>query len=159
MKAVQKALAEGDAEEQVRALESEGSVLVHVGDQDIRLGPDDVAVSVEAKPGFAAASASVGVVVLDATLTDELLDEGRFREVLARIQSRRKELSLDFTDRIRLSLGGSARLLDVCRARVDVLKSETLATEVLFDEVPDGAKEVRVNDEPLHVHVEKIAKA
>ena len=155
MKAVQRALAEGDAESWVRALESEGGIVIPIDDQEVRLGPDDVSVSVEAKAGFAAASAPVGVVVLDTTLDEELLEEGRFREVLARVQNRRKELNLDFTDRIRLGLAGSEKLLDACRARHAALASETLATEVKLGEVPDSAVELKVGDEPLLVHVEK----
>jgi isoleucyl-tRNA synthetase len=155
MKAVQAALAAGDAEAQVRVLETEGALTVHVEDQDIRLGPDDVQISVEAQPGFAAAGASVGVVVLDTTLDDELLEEGWFREVLARVQGRRKELDLDFTDRIHLALSGSERLVGVCRAREATLAAETLATDVRFDADIDEAVEVTIGDDVLRVHVAK----
>jgi isoleucyl-tRNA synthetase len=156
MKAVQRALAEGDAEGWVRALESEGGIVIAIDDQEVRLGPEDVAVSVEPKTGFAAASAPVGVVVLDTTLDEALLEEGRFREVLARVQNRRKELNLDFTDRIRLGLAGSEKLVDACRSRHATLASETLAAEVKLGEVPDTAVEVKVGDEPLLVYVEKV---
>jgi len=156
MKAVQKALADGDAEAQVRSLERDGELRIDAGDHEVRLGPDDVTISVEAKPGFAAASAPVGVVILDTTLSEALLAEGRFREVLARVQNRRKELSLEFTDRIRLSVGGSPALVDLCRSRKDLLAAEVLATHVGFDEGLDQAVEVKVGDEQLRIAIEKV---
>ena len=56
---------------------------------------------------------------LRTTLTDELIEEGLFREVLNRIQTFRKELDLEYTGRIRLTLAGSLPiLLDAVRPRV-----------------------------------------
>jgi isoleucyl-tRNA synthetase len=94
------------------------------------------------------------VVVLRTTLTPELVAEGRFREVLNRVQTLRKELDLDYTARIRLTLAGSEVLLDAVRPRVDALARETLAVELQLDAAPErGAhvREVTIDGEALRL--------
>jgi isoleucyl-tRNA synthetase len=66
------------------------------------------------------------------------VDEGLYREVLNRVQGFRKELDLEYTGRIRLSLAGAERLLAAVRPRVDALARETLATEVKLGAAPAG---------------------
>ena len=86
------------------------------------LSPDEIAVTLEAREGFSAASGGrAGVVVLRTTLTDALIEEGLYREVLNRVQAFRKELDLEYTGRIRLTLAGAPRLLDAVRPRAEAL--------------------------------------
>jgi isoleucyl-tRNA synthetase len=145
MPAVKAHLAAADGARLLHELETTGHVELVVGDERFELGPEEIAVTLEAKPGFVAASGNAGVVVLHTTLTPELVDEGLFREVLSRVQGLRKELDLEYTVRIQLVLSGAPRLLEIVRARVDVLARETLATIVGIDEpVRAGAREHRV---------------
>jgi isoleucyl-tRNA synthetase len=127
------ALAGADGAALLRELESEGRTRIAVEGDEVELGPDEIAVSLEAREGFAAAAGGAGVVALRTTLTPELVNEGFFREVLNRVQSFRKELDLEFTDRIRLTLAGSSKLIDAVRPYAEELGRETLAVEVLLD--------------------------
>ena len=114
---------------------------IEAGGERFSLGPEEIAVAVEAKEGFAAASGRAGVVVLHTTLTPELLEEGIYREVLNRVQAFRKELDLEYTGRIRLSLAGDPAVLDAVRPRVEALARETLAESVTLDREPaEGAR-------------------
>jgi isoleucyl-tRNA synthetase len=152
MPALKAALAEAEGAELLRQLEAEGRVLVCVEGEDLSLGPDEIAVGLEAKPGFSAASGEAGVVVLRTVLTDGLVEEGLFREVLNRVQTFRKELDLEFAARIRLTLSGSAKLLAAVRPRVEALGRETLAVEVGLDapaETGAHVREVRIDGESL----------
>jgi isoleucyl-tRNA synthetase len=79
-------------------LELQRTGAVEVG--GVRLSPDDLEVAFTSKEGFAAASDRVGLVVLDTTLDDELRELGLKRELQNRLQGLRKELRLEFTDRI-----------------------------------------------------------
>ncbi len=158
MKKVQKALAEADTQELVRTIDAGESVTVDVDSAEVALTPEEIEVAVEAREGFAAASDAVGVVVLDTTLDDELVAEGQFREVLARIQARRKELQLEFTDRIRLKLGGSAELLAICEARKEHLAREVLAVTVTLDAGASGGHSVRIDDRELRMDIEVASR-
>jgi isoleucyl-tRNA synthetase len=152
MPGLKKALADADGAALLRELDASGQVGVDVDGERIDLGPDEIGVSLEAKEGFSAASGRAGVVVLRTSLTDALVNEGLFREVLNRVQTFRKELDLEYTGRIRLSLGGSPRLLDAVRPRIDALASETLALEVSLDaSVPqrEHQRDLVIDGEPL----------
>jgi isoleucyl-tRNA synthetase len=127
------ALTGADGAALLRELADEGRTRVAVDGEAIELGPDEIAVSLEAREGFAAAAGSAGVVALRTTLTPELVNEGLYREVLNRVQTFRKELDLEYTGRIRLTLAGSARLIDAVRPYVEELGRETLAVEVALD--------------------------
>jgi isoleucyl-tRNA synthetase len=132
------ALAEADGAALLRQLDAEGGVCIDVDGEPLTLGAEEIAVSLEAKEGFSAASGAAGVVVLRTTLTEQLVEEGLFREILNRVQVFRKELDLEFTERIKLTLSGAPRLLDSVRPRVDALGRETLAVEVALG-VPPAA--------------------
>ena len=159
MPAVKAALAAADGARLLRELEADGHVTLDAGGERFVLGPDEIAVSVEAHEGFAAASGPAGVVVLHTTLTPDLVEEGLFREVLSRVQALRKELDLEYTGRIRLWLSGDAKLLAAVRARAAVLARETLADAVALDSEPAPAAEVRdveIGGAPLRIGLARV---
>jgi isoleucyl-tRNA synthetase len=152
MPAVKAALAEAEGSELLAALASEGRVVLDIAGDPVELGPEEIAVALEAREGFAAAAGSAGVVILRTALTPELVEEGLYREVLNRVQALRKELDLEYTRRIRLTLDGAPRLLDAVRPRSRDLGDETLAVEVEIGAPPaDGAhvSEVSIDGERL----------
>ncbi|MGH0037569.1 MAG: class I tRNA ligase family protein [Myxococcota bacterium] len=152
MPAVKKALGEADGGALLAQLDANGEVHLDVEGESIALGPDELSVSLEAREGFAAASGAVGVVVLRTTLDEALIEEGRFREVLNRIQALRKELDLEYSGRIGLSIHGAERLVEAVRSRVQELGRETLADRIELDALPvDGAhvREVEIDGESL----------
>ncbi len=151
------ALAAADGAALLRELAAEGRVRVAVEGEQLELGRDEIAVSLEAREGFAAAAGPVGVVVLRTALTPALGEAGRFREVLSRVQTLRKELDLEYTGRIRLTLRGAPALLDAVRPRVAELARETLAVEVALDAPPpEGAhvRELAIDGEALVLGLE-----
>jgi isoleucyl-tRNA synthetase len=159
MPALKRALGEADGASLLAQLEADGHVALEVEGERLELSPDEIAVTLEAKEGFAAAAGGAGVVVLRTALTPELVDEGRFREVLNRIQTLRKDLDLEYTARIALGIEGSAALLDALRPRLERLKAETLATDVTLDGPLADAGEPReftVDDEPLRVQLRVV---
>jgi isoleucyl-tRNA synthetase len=85
---------------------------------------------VEAEAGHA--------VALQLELDDELLREGLAREIVHAVQSARKEAGLEISDRIELTLGGDADLVEAAREHEDYLAGEVLATSVAYD-AGDGA--------------------
>jgi isoleucyl-tRNA synthetase len=150
--ALKAALAGADGAALLRQLEAEGRVAVTVEGEPVALGPEEIAVAMDARPGFSAAAGRAGVVVLRTVLTPDLVEEGLFREVLNRVQTFRKELDLEYTGRIRLTLAGDGRLLNAVRPRVEDLGRETLAVDVALDAPPvPGAhvREVTIDGESL----------
>lgn len=154
MKATAAEIAKLDPQEVLSALEARGSYELSVEGEEVLLEKDDLIVQVEANEGFAAASSAVGVVVLKIELDEGLIAEGRFREVLSKVQAQRKALDLDFDARIVLSLNGDPRLMDICAQNRELLASETLAAEVRLGEPGKGTKtQVKVDGEPLEIDI------
>ena len=86
------------------------------------------------------------MVVLDTRLDDTLRDLGYLRELLNRIQTARKEMGLEFVDRIRVRLEGSDRAVRIAKAHAATLRRECLAVAVTFG-CGDGAEEAATSSE------------
>jgi isoleucyl-tRNA synthetase len=111
-----------------------GSAEIEVDGEVLRLDPEDVEVVVEAAEHFAAAGDETTVVVLNTDLDDKLREEGLYREFLHRVQNLRKELDIEFTQRIRLCIRGSESLQRILAANEDHFKGEVLCTELRHDQ-------------------------
>jgi isoleucyl-tRNA synthetase len=125
--------------------------------EGVDLGRDDIEVEFVAREGFAAAGDRAGVVVLDTRMDDGLLDRGLVRELQYRIQALRKELTLEYTDRIRVAVLGSERVARVVEHYRDALGAEVLAVEVSTTQVVPGmeVRELDVEGEAVRVGVAK----
>jgi isoleucyl-tRNA synthetase len=150
------ALAKADAASLRASLATDGKVSIDLGGEPVELGPDEIEVAVEASEGFAAAGGKAGVVVLHTALTDELRDEGLFREILSRVQGVRKEMSLGFTERIDLAISGSERVRRVAEASREVLMREALCSKLEIGEVSVDARKVSVDGEDLVIAVTRL---
>ena len=117
LRAIQEALAAGEFE----ALE-EGRFRA-AGHE---LGPDEVLVEREGRPGSAITSADGVTVELDTELDEELRLEGRVYDLIRRLNAMRKEQGLELTDRIVVRLPEDGDLL----RHADWIKAEVLATRI-----------------------------
>lgn len=91
------------------------------------------------------------VLALDKTLTPELLEEGKIRELIRFVQSARKKAGLNVDDRIRLMVS-----MEVPETYREMLMNEVLAEELVnegnfaYDEI------VKVQGENVAISLEKI---
>ena len=100
------------------------------------------------------------VVVLATELTPELVREGNARDLVRLIQDRRKELNLQFTDRIEVGIvTESAELRAAIEENLDYIKQETLAVTIVFEPLPgvDGVTH-RIGDADLTIYVRVVRK-
>jgi isoleucyl-tRNA synthetase len=105
---------------------------------DVELLRDDVEMTFEPAPGFAAAGDRIGSVFLETKLDDELLDLGLLREILNRVQAMRKDWGLDYTDRLRLMVVGSPRVVRVVQEHRATVAAEVLAADVTAENAASG---------------------
>ncbi len=127
MKAVQAALVAADGDALAEALERDGRLVVEAAGEAIELGPDEVEVRLIEKEGLATAGDRDLLVVLDNHLTPELIAEGRAREVVNRLQTARKELGLDYAERVRVRYRAAPELEAAIARFRDWIAGETLA--------------------------------
>ena len=134
---------EGDSEEEIgtdssrrglytRALEATGVFVPHgqnVSQVEAILQLDEYWVSLEG--GY--------MVALDATITQDLADEGLARELVHRIQNLRRAARFEITDRIFIYYLGNHRVRDVMTRFASYIQEETLSDELLETEPEEGA--------------------
>jgi isoleucyl-tRNA synthetase len=133
------------------ALREGRTVGVHVDGAEHELGADDLLLRLEPLEGYQLEREASHAVALDLALDDELRREGLAREVVHAIQNARKGAGLDVSDRIALTLGGDAELLDAAREHEGYVAGETLAVEVSYG---NGAGEAAtIEGRELHIAV------
>lgn len=97
------------------------------------LGSDEYDMDYKAKEGFSVESDKYTVAVLDATITDELKQEGIARDIIRFVQDMRKEADYKVDDRIIINYDLNDSNSDILRA-IDkfknYIKKETLATDL-----------------------------
>ena len=93
-----------------------------------------VDVRIHAKEGFDAAHSGNLFVILNTTLTKDLLDEGIVRELISKVQQLRKSKDFKVADRITLYYRGDEEFTSIVTRYQEMIQSETLATEIIFKE-------------------------
>jgi len=125
----------------LRDLEDAGSVTLHLENgEEVVLTGEDVQVEVHAREGWTAAQGGVGVVILHTDVSDSLREEGIANEVISHVQGLRKDLDLEYTQRMTLHVAGDAGLVAAVEAHRERIAADTLAADVRF---ADGAGEGR----------------
>lgn len=140
-----------------RSIKSEGVFKLSVAGEEVALTSDDVEVTMKGKEGYVYQSNGYISVVLDKSLTEELIKEGYIREVISKIQNMRKDSGFEVSDRIMLYYYGNEKLDKVIVDNAEFIKAETLADDVI-NESKEGLPytEWNINGEKLNIAVVRI---
>lgn len=101
-----------------------------VDGEEIALGKDDVLITVLNKDGYSVQSGGGITVILDVTLTPELIEEGYMREIVSKVQTMRKDSGFEVTDHIALYYDGDAEIEAVIEKYKDEIAGDVLADRV-----------------------------
>ena len=154
---IRKALAELDGNAAMEQLNNLGYLKLNVAGQEIDLEKDDLLIDMAQTEGYVADSYAQITVVLETTLTPELVEEGFVREIISKVQQMRKEAGFEVMDKIAVYLEGNDKLEGIVRKNEDLIKSEVLADEVGYDSVKGFTKEWNINGESVTMGVEKLS--
>ncbi|MDP9033245.1 MAG: isoleucine--tRNA ligase [Myxococcota bacterium] len=127
---------------------------------DVPIFRDDIETAFEPAIGFAAAADRVGSVFLDTQLDDPLRELGFVRELVSRVQTTRKEMSLEFTDRIRLFVRASERVGEIVTAHSAHVANEVLAVDILTSPPVGDAvwREVEIDGQAIAIGIQRAAR-
>ncbi len=112
------------------ALRAGRRVGVNIGGAEHELGPEDITLALQPLEGYQLEREGSHAVALDLTVDDALRREGWARSVVRSVQNARKAAGLAVEDRIALTLGGDAELLEATREHEGYVAGETLAVSV-----------------------------
>ncbi len=129
------------------ALRDGGEIGISVGGDEHTLSADELILTMRAPDGYSVEREGAHAVALDLAIDDDLLTEGRAREIVHAVQNARKAAGLQVEDRIDLALAGDEALLGAATAHRDYLVGETLAVSIEISEAAgrDGADTLRMD--------------
>lgn len=121
----------------------------------VSLNEEDVLVDTVKREGFASASDKGVTVVLNTSLTPELIDEGFVRELVSKLQTMRKEAGFEVTDIIRITFKGGERIRAIAERYADAITHDTLARSFENAEPTGYTKAWNINGEQVELGVER----
>ena len=123
---------QGFDRKQILTLAGGHKLKVEIGGEEVELEPADVQIERKVREGLAAGNEGELTVALDTALNDELLEEGLAREVINKINTMRRDMEFQVTDRVRICLQTTPRV-EACFKRFGkMIAHEVLAVDVKF---------------------------
>jgi isoleucyl-tRNA synthetase len=141
------------SQEQIAALEQQGTIGIEVEGQQLTVEVEDVEIISEDIPGWLVANEGNLTVALEVELTDELKNEGMARELINRIQNIRKDSGLEITDRICVTITPNEEVQKAADSFADYIQTQVLADSLTL-EANDG-QEVDFDDFKLNIKIVK----
>ena len=154
LNAIRTALTELDGNAAMDELTEKGRLRFEFGGDEVLLTREDLLIEMIRKEGFESLSERGVTVVIDKTLTPELIEEGMVREIVSKVQTMRKDSGFEVTDHVLLSFGGNEKVAAIVERNAALIAGETLSDGVSYD-APLDAKEWSINGEKVRIAVKK----
>jgi isoleucyl-tRNA synthetase len=152
---IQKALAGLDGNAAMDDLKANGAIVLDDNGTAISLAEEDLLITMVQKEGFVTEADNVVTVVMDTTLTEELLEEGFVYEIISKIQTMRKDADFEVMDHIKVSVLGNEKLADIVKKNESAIATKVLADSFDFSVEYAIKKEWNVNGESVTICLEK----
>ena len=153
---IRTALAALDGSQAKKELDEAGAIAIQAGGETIRLTAEELLIETAQTDGYVTAEDWGTSVVLDTTLTDELIEEGFVREITSKIQSMRKDAGFDVMDHIVVYQKGSERVAEILRNHREEIASDVLAEDIRLGELEGFTAAWNLNGEDVELGVKKI---
>ncbi|MBE5816296.1 MAG: isoleucine--tRNA ligase [Clostridiales bacterium] len=145
-------LKNANAPEIVKTLEAGNTVKFTLSGNEFEFNADEITVTYSVREGFDMISGNDVLVVLETTLTEELIEEGYLRELLSKVQNLRKTSGFDVADNIRLYVSGDEVITGVVNKYSEYIKTEVLAQEIILsDEVVTAVEDLNSHETKIGV--------
>ncbi len=144
-------------QEQISEIESSEEYILTMISGDVVLTTEDVEITSEDMPGWLVAVDGKLTVALDISVSDALRKEGVARELVNRIQNLRKDCKFEVTDKIRIYLQPLPEIAETLLEYSNYICNQTLATEILTQDIIEGASSIEWDEGTIDIKVEKIA--
>lgn len=155
IKSFSKVLNQLDPRETVGKLESGETLVLNLDGEDVEIPKDYVMVTISPKEGFDVARDNNLFVILDTTLTEDLLNEGYAREFISKVQQIRKNNGYEVLDNINIYYDGDDEIAKAVSLYEDYIKEETLAKSIERVE-DDSFEKYDLNGHITGIKLEKI---
>jgi isoleucyl-tRNA synthetase len=142
-------------QEGIRKLEQEGSIEIDLEGELYLLQKDEVDIQSEDVEGWMVASRNAFTVALDVQVTKELEQEGFARELINRIQKIRKDIDLQLTDKILVTVESNPAFDDSFTRFNDYICAEILAEKIVLEPGLKNGFDAEIEGKTLKINVIK----
>ncbi|SDY77118.1 Isoleucyl-tRNA synthetase [Proteiniborus ethanoligenes] len=150
-----KALIELDGSVVAPKIEAGESIILNISGEDFQVTKDLVMITITAKEGFTVSMENNHFVILDTTLTEELVNEGFAREFISKVQQMRKNNGYEMMDNIKIYYHGDDEIEKAVNIYREYIMKETLALSI--EKVQDNSFEKHnLNDHETGLKLEKL---
>ena len=144
---------EGLTAEEISTLQKGGTIELEVGGENKEVTLEMVDIRISSKEGFNVGMENNNFIILDTTLTDELILEGIAREMVSKVQQLRKNKDFNVADRITLFYSGDEAVDNCVETFAEYIKNETLSLDIVKK---DGLTEkCDLNGHDCYIDVER----
>jgi isoleucyl-tRNA synthetase len=145
-------------QEGIKSIEKTGVYSLPLTDETIEIRLEDVEISTQDIPGWLIANSGLFTVALDTTLTEELVFEGKARDLINKIQSLRKEKGFEVTDKINVILQKHLYFDAAIEKNFSYICSETLTESlILSDKLQDDSDSLEMTESiSILIDIKKI---
>ena len=152
---IKESLSNLDGHKAMQELNADGALNFDFDGEKVVLGREDLLIETAKNDNFVTEADNKVTVVLDIRLDDALLEEGFVRELISKIQTMRKEAGFEVVDHIVLSQSGNDRIAEIIKKNEAVIKNDTLADEIVYNNVEGYTKDWNLNGEHTSLGVSK----
>ncbi|MFY8020569.1 MAG: isoleucine--tRNA ligase [Bacteroidia bacterium] len=142
-------------QDKISELEANGTCKILVEGEEISILLEDVEILSKEISGYKVANEGRLTVALDVSISPELKEEGVAREIISKLQSLRKEMNLEVTDKILIKIEAH----DYIKSSINQFKSyictELLATSIEFDLASSLENTIEVDENRIQVSIQK----
>ena len=117
-------------EEEFNTLYNDGTIVLSLSGEDFEVNREMVDIRISSKEGFNVGMENNDFIILNTTLTDELIKEGIAREFISKVQNMRKLKDFNIIDRIHVTYSGDELVENSIHDFEDFIKSEVLALTI-----------------------------
>ena len=125
------------SDEEISKLQNNQVIKMTLGQTDYEITYEMVDIRINAKEGFDASYANNNFIILNTTLTDDLVNEGIVREMISKVQNLRKTKDFNITDRINIYYYSDTNIEERLTNYLDYIKKETLCVNLINEKRGD----------------------
>ncbi len=144
-----------NANEVVATVRSGNTYKTMLKGTEVEFSEADILIAVEQTPAYTSATEGSLAVVLDTTLTEELIEEGTVREFVSKVQNLRKSSGYEVTDRINISVSGNQNLTDLILKNTQTILKDCLALSVTNGNQGEFNDEFEYNGETVTLFISR----
>ena len=117
--------------EDITKLQNGESIIMNIGNEEKEITSNMVDIRISSKEGFNVGMENNDFIILDTTLTEDLILEGIARELVSKVQQLRKSKDFNVADRITLYYSGDEEIEKCITEFKEYIKAETLSLDIV----------------------------